>query len=70
MDKMTEAEAEALFAEIDADGNGEIKLSELRDYGQDHGGAVGGVKLVDFVRGADTNGDRRISLTEFKSHFA
>ncbi|MFI0942871.1 EF-hand domain-containing protein [Streptomyces sp. NPDC021020] len=70
MDKMTVAEAEALFREIDADGNGEIRLSELRDYGKDHGGTVGGVKLADFVRGADTDGNRRISRTEFTSHFA
>ncbi|WP_037907060.1 EF-hand domain-containing protein [Actinacidiphila yeochonensis] len=70
MGKMTKAEAEALFAEIDADGSGEIRLSELRDYGKDNGGAVGGVKLADFVREADTDGDRRISRSEFTSHFA
>ncbi|MFE7267965.1 hypothetical protein ACFU9B_39160 [Streptomyces sp. NPDC057592] len=70
MGKMTEAEADALFAEIDADGNGEIRLSELRDYGMANGGTVGGVKLADFVRGADKDGDRRISRTEFRSHFA
>ncbi|MFG1808194.1 EF-hand domain-containing protein [Streptomyces sp. NPDC049040] len=70
MGKMTEAEAEAVFAEIDADGNGEIRLSELRDYGKAHSGAVEGVKLADVVRGADTDGDRRITLAEFKSFFA
>lgn len=70
MSKMTEAEADALFAEIDTDGSGEIRLSELRNYGMANGGTVGGVKLADFVRGADTDGDRRITLTEFKSHFA
>ncbi|MFE5797392.1 EF-hand domain-containing protein [Streptomyces sp. NPDC056503] len=70
MGKMTEAEAEAVFAEIDADGNGEIRLRELRDYGQANGGVVDGVKLADFVRGADEDGDRRITLTEFKKFFA
>ncbi|MFE2547428.1 EF-hand domain-containing protein [Streptomyces sp. NPDC059355] len=70
MGKMAEAEAEAVFAEIDADGSGEIQLRELRDYGKANGGTVDGVKLADFVREADTNGDRRITLTEFKSGFA
>ncbi|MGW2115009.1 EF-hand domain-containing protein [Streptomyces zhihengii] len=70
MGKMTEAEAGALFAEIDRDGSGEIRLSELRDYGMANGGAVGGIKLADFVRGADTDGDRRITRSEFTSHFA
>ncbi|MER5618930.1 hypothetical protein [Streptomyces sp. NPDC002215] len=70
MGKMTEAEADALFAEIDANGNGEIRLSELRDYGMANGGTVGGVKLADFVREADKDGNRRISRTEFRSHFA
>ncbi|MFD4373333.1 EF-hand domain-containing protein [Streptomyces sp. NPDC058486] len=70
MGKMTEAEAEAVFAEIDADGSGEIRLRELRDYGQANGGSLDGVKLADFVRGADKDGDRRITLTEFKKFFA
>ncbi|MEU8677928.1 EF-hand domain-containing protein [Streptomyces sp. NPDC048560] len=69
MGKMTEAEAEAVFAEIDADGNGEIRLRELRDYGKAHAGTLDGVKLADFVRQADTDGDRRISLAEFKAFF-
>ncbi|MGW0798915.1 hypothetical protein [Streptomyces sp. NPDC002692] len=67
MGKMTEAEAEALFAQIDADGSGEIRLRELRDYGQANGGAIAGVRLADFVLGADSDEDRRITLTEFKS---
>ncbi|MFE5913956.1 EF-hand domain-containing protein [Streptomyces wedmorensis] len=67
---MTQAEAEAVFAEIDTDGSGEIRLSELRDYGKTHGGSVDGVKLADLVRGADTDGDRRISLSGFTSYFA
>ncbi|MFE0652536.1 EF-hand domain-containing protein [Streptomyces sp. NPDC059534] len=67
---MTEAEAEAVFADIDTDGSGEIRLRELRDYDLANGGTLGGVKLADFVREADTDGDRRISLTEFKSYFA
>ncbi|MET9731350.1 EF-hand domain-containing protein [Streptomyces sp. NPDC006458] len=70
MGKMSEAEAEAVFAEIDADGSGEIRLRELRDYGKTHDGVLDGVKLADFVRAADTDGDRRISLAEFKSFFA
>lgn len=70
MNKMTEAEASALFAEIDKDKSGQIRLSELRDYGMANGGTIGGVKLADFVRGADADGDRRITETEFKSHFA
>ncbi|AQU70257.1 hypothetical protein BBN63_32830 [Streptomyces niveus] len=70
MNTMTEAEAEALFSEIDTDGNGEIGLSELRDYGKASQGAIGGIKLAEFVREADTDGNRRISLAEFKSHFA
>ncbi|MFJ8085627.1 EF-hand domain-containing protein [Streptomyces sp. NPDC096205] len=69
MDKLTDAEAEALFTEIDTDGDGEIRLRELRAYGQAHDTTIQGMKLVDFVRGADTDGDRRISLTEFKSFF-
>ncbi|MFD7529891.1 EF-hand domain-containing protein [Streptomyces sp. NPDC059849] len=70
MSTMTEAEAKALFAEIDKDGSGEIRLSELRDYGMANGGTIGGLKLAEFVRAADADGDRRITLTEFKSHFA
>ncbi|MFF5809477.1 EF-hand domain-containing protein [Streptomyces sp. NPDC012746] len=70
MGKMTEAEAEALFAQIDTDGSGEIRLRELRDYGQANGGTIDGVKLADFVRAADTDEDRRITLTEFKSLLA
>ncbi|MFE3119699.1 EF-hand domain-containing protein [Streptomyces niveus] len=66
---MTEAEAEAVFSKIDTDGNGEIRLSELRDYGKANGGSVEGIKLAEFVRGADTDGDRRITLTEFKQYF-
>ncbi|MEU4066217.1 hypothetical protein AB0F25_28065 [Streptomyces wedmorensis] len=67
---MTQAEAKAVFAEIDTDGSREIWLSELRDYGKTHGGTVDGVKLADLVRGADTDGDRRISLSGFTSYFA
>ncbi|MFG2298552.1 EF-hand domain-containing protein [Streptomyces sp. NPDC048603] len=67
---MTEAEVEAVFAKIDTDGSGEIRLRELRDYGMANGGTLDGMKLADFVRKADTDGDRRISLAEFKSHFA
>lgn len=70
MGKMAGAEAERLFAEIDTDKSGEIRLRELRDYGQANGGAIDGVRLADFVREADTDGDRRISLSEFKAHFA
>ncbi|MFD6528816.1 EF-hand domain-containing protein [Streptomyces sp. NPDC060184] len=69
MSKLTEAEAEAAFAKIDADGSGEIRLRELRDY-DDTDGVLDGVKLADFVRAADTDGDRRITLAEFKSFFA
>ncbi|MFF3954130.1 EF-hand domain-containing protein [Streptomyces sp. NPDC001890] len=67
---MTEAEAEAVFAEIDTDGSGEIRLRELRDYGMANDGTLDGVKLADFVREADTDGDRRISRAEFKKYFA
>ncbi|MFF3693197.1 EF-hand domain-containing protein [Streptomyces sp. NPDC002221] len=67
---MTEAEVEAVFAKIDADGSGEIRLRELRDYGMANDGTLDGVKLADFVREADTDGDRRITLTEFKAYFA
>ncbi|PJM91492.1 calcium-binding protein [Streptomyces sp. CB01373] len=70
MGKMTEAEVEAVFARIDTDGSGEIRLRELRDYGLANDGTLDGLKLADFVRAADTDGDRRISLTEFKSYFA
>ncbi|MFF2776070.1 EF-hand domain-containing protein [Streptomyces sp. NPDC058052] len=70
MGKMTEAEAEALFAQIDTDGSGEIRLRELRDYGQANGGAIEGIRLPDFVRAADSDGDRRITLTEFKTFLA
>lgn len=70
MGKMTEAEVEAVFAKIDADGSGEIRLRELRDYGMANDGTLDGVKLADFVREADTDGDRRITLTEFKAYFA
>lgn len=67
---MTEAEAKALFSEIDTNGNGEIRLSELRDYGKANNGAIGGIALAEFVKEADTDGNRRISLAEFTSHFA
>ncbi|MFD7569308.1 EF-hand domain-containing protein [Streptomyces sp. NPDC055893] len=67
---LTESEVEAVFAEIDTDGSGQIRLRELRDYGMANNGTLGGVKLADFVREADTDGDRRISLAEFKSYFA
>ncbi|MER5880647.1 EF-hand domain-containing protein [Streptomyces sp. NPDC060235] len=69
-EKMTAAEAEAVFAKIDTDGNGQIQLRELRDYGLANDGTIGGVKLADFVREADADGDRRITLAEFKAHFA
>ncbi|WP_432104148.1 EF-hand domain-containing protein [Streptomyces sp. bgisy091] len=70
MEKLTEAEAKALFDEIDTDQSGEIRLSELRDYGLANEGTLGGAKLADFVRQADSDGDRRITLAEFKKHFA
>ncbi|MFB7239351.1 EF-hand domain-containing protein [Streptomyces sp. NPDC056269] len=57
-----------MFAQIDTDGSGEIRLRELRDYGQAYGGTLDGLTLPDFVRAADTDGDRRITLTEFKSY--
>ncbi|MET8856027.1 EF-hand domain-containing protein [Streptomyces sp. NPDC004579] len=70
MGKLTDAEVKDLFAKIDADGDGEIRLRELRDYGQAHDGTLQGVKLADFVRGADSDGDRSITLAEFTSYFA
>ncbi|MGW3341169.1 hypothetical protein ACWDCL_27245 [Streptomyces sp. NPDC001009] len=70
MGTMTPAEAEAVFNEIDTDASGEIRLSELRDYGMANGGTVGGLKLADFVRAADADGDRRITREEFKAYFA
>ncbi|MGW0860498.1 EF-hand domain-containing protein [Streptomyces sp. NPDC002690] len=70
MSKLTEEDAKALFSEIDKDNNGTIRLGELRDYGQAHDGKLEGQKLADFVRDADTDGDRRITLAEFTSHFA
>ncbi|MFI0943852.1 hypothetical protein [Streptomyces sp. NPDC021020] len=70
MGMMTPAEAEAVFNEIDTDASGEIRLSELRDYGMANGGTVGGLKLADFVRAADSDGDRRITRAEFTSYFA
>ncbi|MEV6119253.1 EF-hand domain-containing protein [Streptomyces sp. NPDC052077] len=63
-------DAEAVFARIDTDGSGEIRLRELRDYGLADDGTLDGTRLAGFVRAADTDGDRRISLAEFKSHFA
>lgn len=68
MSKLAEAEAEAAFAKIDVDGSGEIRLRELRDY-DDADGVLDGVKLADFVRAADADGNRRITLAEFKSFF-
>ncbi|MGW2276576.1 EF-hand domain-containing protein [Streptomyces sp. NPDC001770] len=68
MTKLTEAQAEATFAKIDADGSGEIRLKELRDY-DNADGVLDDVKLADFVRGADTDGNRRITLAEFKTYF-
>lgn len=70
MGKLTDIEVKDLFAKIDADGDGEIRLRELRDYGHSHDATVQGVKLADFVRGADKDGDRRISLDEFTAYFA
>ncbi|GHG33745.1 EF-hand domain-containing protein [Streptomyces zaomyceticus] len=70
MSELTGAEVEALFAKIDTDGDGEIRLRELRDYGQANDASIQGVRLADFVRGADTDGDRRITLAEFRSYFA
>ncbi|MGW1439871.1 EF-hand domain-containing protein [Streptomyces griseus] len=70
MEKLTEAEARALFDEIDTDRSGEIRLRELRDYGLANEGALGAAKLADFVRQADTDGDRRITLAEFQKYFA
>ncbi|MFE7455154.1 EF-hand domain-containing protein [Streptomyces griseus] len=68
--KMTEADAETMFKTIDTDGSGEIRLRELRDYGLANDGALDGTKLAEFVRVADTDGDRRITLAEFKAYFA
>ncbi|MFD8688252.1 EF-hand domain-containing protein [Streptomyces sp. NPDC059651] len=70
MGKLTEAEAKELFDTIDTDGDGEIRLRELRDYGQAHSGTVQDIKLADLVRGADSDGDRRITLAEFTSFLA
>ncbi|MEU1536184.1 EF-hand domain-containing protein [Streptomyces fagopyri] len=70
MDRLTDAEVKDLFAEIDTDGDGEIRLGELRKYGQAHGATLHGMKLADFVRSADTDGDRKITLDEFTSIFA
>lgn len=70
MAKLTDIEVKELFATIDADGDGEIRLRELRDYGQNHGGTLQDMKLADFVRGADSDGDRKITLAEFTSFFA
>ncbi|MER8237004.1 EF-hand domain-containing protein [Streptomyces sp. NPDC094049] len=70
MSKLTDTEVKDLFAEIDTDGDGEIRLRELRDYGQTHEGTLQGTKLADFVRSADNDGNRRISLTEFTAFFA
>ncbi|MGW0786167.1 EF-hand domain-containing protein [Streptomyces sp. NPDC002913] len=69
MGKLTDAEVDDLFAKIDTDGDGTIRLRELRDYGQAHGGTLEGTKLADFVRSADTDGDRKITLAEFRSFF-
>ncbi|MGW1463364.1 EF-hand domain-containing protein [Streptomyces sp. NPDC001493] len=69
MSKLTKVEAEAAFAKIDVDGSGEIRLRELRDY-DNADGILDDVKLADFVRAADTDGNRRITLAEFTSYFA
>ncbi|MFB7454708.1 hypothetical protein [Streptomyces sp. NPDC056194] len=70
MEKLTEDEVKALFEKIDTDQSGEIRLRELRDYGLANEGTLGGARLADFVRQADTDGDRRITLAEFKKYFA
>lgn len=70
MGKLTETEIKGLFTTIDTDRDGTIRLRELRDYGQTHAGTLQDMKLADFVKGADTDGDRRITLTEFTSFFA
>lgn len=70
MSNLTDTEIQNLFKTIDANGDGEIRLRELRDYGQKHEATIQGTKLADFVRAADTDGDRKITLDEFKSYFA
>ncbi|MCX5399125.1 EF-hand domain-containing protein [Streptomyces sp. NBC_00102] len=70
MSKLTEEEAKELFSEIDKDNNGTIRLGELRDYGQANEGKLDGLKLADFVRAADADGDRRITREEFAAYFA
>ncbi|MCX5387437.1 EF-hand domain-containing protein [Streptomyces sp. NBC_00083] len=70
MGKLADTEVQDLFKKIDTDGDGEIRLRELRDYGQANEGTIQGTKLADFVKEADTDGDRRITLAEFTTYFA
>ncbi|MEV5204028.1 hypothetical protein [Streptomyces sp. NPDC053720] len=70
MGELTDAEVKDLFAEIDTDGDGVNRLRELREYGRTHDTTLQGMKLADFVRGADTDGDRRVTSDEFTSFFA
>ena len=63
------AELEALFDEIDADGDGFITFQELKYYFIDIGYDKSNKEINYFMERADTNGDGVIDLKEFiKAH--
>ena len=53
--------AEQLFREVDADGNGQLTVTEARNL---HARAGGGEPRMD----GDTDNDGALSLTEFRAH--
>ena len=64
-----DAAREGVFARIDANGDGRLTLSELRDLRPEGGGSRRrpGREALGNLRAVDLNNDRAVSLGEFRA---